>query len=240
MPMTWPIAEYMNAAAIECAVPRPAGWVAATGTNETVLKAFLQDTTREVIRRNDWKQLTTSFDLVGSGAESFSLPTDFLRLATGDNAVYENAPNERPCVPVHRDGDWVELKSRNWSGVQRFFRLRGNEIDFFQPVPTGGIVTLSYTSRNWTTKADGTTPSDAWSADTDVSLLPGHILQLGVVWRFRRHKGLQYLDRKVEYEAELARAIADDRPVGKVSFDGNRDMPRNPFEVPVPDFIPSS
>lgn len=238
MPMTWPIADFMNVAAIECSIPRPASWVSATSTNETVMKTFLLNTAREIIRRNDWKQITSSPDLVGSGAETFSLPADFLRLANGDNSVYEDSPNERPCVAIYRDGDWAELKSRNWAGVQRYFRLRGSEIDFFKPVPTGGIVTLSYVSKNWVTKSDGTTPKEIWNIEDDVSLLPGHILQLGVIWRFRRHKGLQYLDRKVEYEAELARAISDDRPIVKVGFDGNRSIPRNPFEIPVPDFIP--
>jgi hypothetical protein len=239
MPVTWPIAEYMNAAAVQCAVPRPASWVSATGTNETVMKALLQDTVRELVRRNDWKQLTNSQTIAGTGVESYALPADFLRLAAGDNAVYENSPNDRPCVPIYRDGDWTELKERNWAGVQRYFRLAGGSIDFFQPLPSGGSVTVAYVSRNWKRASDGTTvPGESWTAESDVALIPGHLIQLGVIWRFRRHQGLQYLDRKVEYEAELARAIADDRPVGKVGFDGSRGVPRNPFEVPIPDYIP--
>ena len=238
MPMTWSVSEYVNNAALECAVPRPASWISATGLNEVVIRSLLNDTVREIVRRNDWKQLTTSFVLVGSGAESFALPVDFLRVTAGDNAVYENQPNERPCIPIYRDGDWVMLKERNWAGVQRYYRLNGSNIDFFRPVPTGGTVTLSYVSKNWRRDENGSNPADVWATDGDLSLIPGHLLQLGVIWRFRRHQGLGYLDRKVEYEAELARAIADDRPIARVSFDSDGRVPSNPFAVPVPAFIP--
>ena len=240
MPQTWLIADYMNIAAVECAIPRPVSWTSATGTNETVIKVLLTDAVREIVRRNDWKQLTTSYVLVGSGVEAFALPSDFLRVTSGVNAVYENAPNERACIPVHRDGDWIELKERNWAAVQRYYRLNGSDIEFFRPVPDGGTVTLSYVSKNWRRDSGGSNPADVWANDGDLSLIPGHLLQLGVIWRFRRHQGLQYLDRKVEYEAELARAIADDRPMGRVSFDGRGDIPVNPFNIPVPDFIPPS
>jgi len=238
MPMTWPIAEAMNTAALECSIPVPPAWVTAAGTGERIMRAMLSDTVRELVRRNDWKQLTFSQQYAGTGGETYTLPADFLRLASGDNAVYENQPNRRPCVSVVQDGDWTEIKQLNFAGVQRYYRLNGSNIDFFRPLPTGGTVTLAYVSKNWKLDSTGTTPGEAWTAESDVSLIPGHLLQLGVVWRFRRHKGLQYLDRKVEYETELARAIADDRPITRISFDGDRKMPRRPFEVPVPDYIP--
>ena len=69
MPMTWPIAEAMNTAAIECAVPTPAAWVTATGTNEKIMRAMLADTVRELVRRNDWKQVTNSQQYSGTGGE---------------------------------------------------------------------------------------------------------------------------------------------------------------------------
>lgn len=238
MPITWPIADAMNAAALECAVPLPAGWVNATTANERMMRAFLSDTVRELTSRYDWKQLSGSQTITGTGAESYVLNNDFLRLASGDNNVYENSPNRRPCVPIAQDGDWTEIKQMGWAGIQRFYRLNNGNIDFYRPLSAGNIVTVAYVSENWKQDKVGNTPGSAWTAETDVSLLPGYLLQLGVIWRFRRNKGLQYADRKVEYETELARAISDDRPIGRVSFDANRSTLRNPFQIPVPDFIP--
>lgn len=238
MAVTWPIAEYMNIAAIECAIPRPASWVSATGTNEVLVRALLDDTARELVRRNDWKQLTANHSVSGTGVSTYALPSDFDRLGAGDNAVYENSPNRRPCTPVASDGDWNELLNHNWAGSWRYYRLNGSDIDFFQALPSGSTVTVSYVSKNWKRDSVGAAAGNTWAADTDLSLLPGHLLQLGVIWRFRRHQGLQYLDRKVEYEAEVARAIADDRPIVKVAFDTLRANPRDPFSIPVPDYIP--
>jgi hypothetical protein len=238
MAMTWTIAEAMNTAALECSVPVPVAWVASTNTNERVMRSILSDCVRELLRRHDWKQLTVSQTITGTGVESYALASDFLRLAAGDNAVYENSPNRRPCIPIVTDGDWTEINQLGFAGVQRYYRLNGSNIDFYRPLPTGATVTVSYVSKNWKRDSTGVTAGDTWAADADLSLLPGYMLELGVIWRFRRHKGLQYLDRKVEYESELARAISDDRPIGKVGFDGDRNLPRRPFEIPVPDFIP--
>ena len=238
MAQTWSIAQYMNAAALECSLPVPAVWVTSTNLNEKLLKQYLDDTVRELARRIDWEQLTTDYTITGTGAESYSLPSDFMRVAAGDNAVYENSPNRRPCIPVDRDGDWTELKQIGFAGVQRYYRINSGNINFYRPLPTGAIVTLAYVSKHWKRDVNEANPGDTWTNDTDLSIIYGHLLQLGVVWRFRRHKGLQYLDRKVEYEAELARAAADDRAPGRVAFDGKRQLPRNPFAIPVPDYIP--
>jgi hypothetical protein len=238
MPLTWPIKDAMDGAAIECAVPAPASWVSATGTNEKIIRQLLADTVRELAARHEWSQMALSQTITGTGAESYSLASDYARLASGDNAVYENSPNRRPCRSIVRDGDWTELKQLNFAGVQRFYKIGGGSILFYRPLPSGGTVTVSYVSKNWKTDATGATPGSTWAAETDLSFIPGHLLQLGVSYRFRRHKGLQYLDRKVEYETELARAIADDRPSTRIAFDGDRGIPRRPFEIPVPDFIP--
>lgn len=238
MPTTWPIAEYMNAAAIECSIPQPVAWVTGVDMNVKVMRQFLNDTVRELARRHDWQQMTSSQVITGTGVESYALASDFMRLARGDNAVYENQPNRRPCVSVERDGDWTELKQTGFTGVQRYYRFESGSIEFFRALPSGGTVTVAYVSGNWKRDSLGATPGDTWVNDTDTSILPGHLLQLGVVWRFRRHKGLQYADRKAEFEVELARAITDDRPTGRVAFDGYRNLPRTPFAIPVPDYIP--
>jgi hypothetical protein len=240
MALSWVIKDYMDIAARECSVTPPSEWVSATDTNSILLKTYLTDTVRELIARHDWNQLNRDSSITGTGATSYALASDFLRLARSDNAVFENGPNERPVVPITTNGDWTEILEANWAGVQRFYRLQGSNIEFFQALPTDGEVTVSYISKYWKTASDGATPGATWDVETDLSLLPGHLLQLGVVWRFKRHKRLYYADFKAEYEGEFAREASNDKPPGKVSFDGERKMPRNPFDVPVPDFIPSS
>jgi hypothetical protein len=98
-------------------------------------------------------------------------------------------------------------------------------------------VTVSYVSKYWKTAADGASPGTEWTVDTDLSLLPGDVLQMGAIWRFKRHKRLYYADFKAEYEGLIARAMSSDRPRGKVGFDGDNRR-RMPQDIPVPDYIP--
>ena len=55
------------------------------------------------------------------------------------------------------------------------------------------------TSQNWNATAN----SAAWASDSDVPVIPDELVLLGVIWRWRRHKGMDYQDPQAEYEAAL-------------------------------------
>ena len=239
MSLSWTIAAYMDRAARECSITPPSSWSAATDTNSVLIKAYLQDTVHEIIERADLNQLNPDYSITGTGATAYALPSDFMRLTSDADAVYENSPNRGRVTPITRNGDWTALLEDNSSGSDRYYRLQGSNIEFFSALPTDAEVTLSYISKNWKTAVAGDTPGEIWTADDDLSLIHGEILQLGVVWRFKRHKRLHYADFRAEYESHLARLIANDRNAGKVSTDGTYRR-RGPWDVPVPDFIPPS
>jgi hypothetical protein len=240
MALSWTIADYMETVARECSITPPSAWIAATDTNTVLLKTYLKDTVRDIIGRHDWNQLNRNQVITGTDTGTYALASDYLRLAKSDNAVFENSPNRQPVTPITKNGDWAELEEYNAAGAQRFYRLQGSDIEFFRDLPTDAEVTVSYISKNWLTASDGSSPASTWTNDADLSLLPGPLLQLGVIWRFKRHKGLFYADFKAEFESEFARAMSDDRSPGKISTDRPRSMPKGPWDIPVPDFIPSS
>ncbi len=239
MALSWVIKDYMDTAARECSITPPSNWITASDTNSILIKTYLKDTVREAIERVDWNQMNPDQVITGTGATSYALATDFQRLAFDEEAVYENDPNRGRVIPVTKNGLWTALVEDSVSGADRFYRLQGSNIEFFSALPTDAVVTVSYISKNWKTAADGASPGTTWDIDTDLSLLPGPLLQAGVVWRFKRHKRLYYADFKAEYEGILARGSSADRPAGKVAFDGIGRR-RRPFDVPVPDVIPSS
>jgi len=239
MARSWIIKDFMDLAARECSITPPTTWSAATDTNSVLIKSYLKDTVRELIERGDWNQLNRDQVITGDDSTDYDLPTDFLRLADDPNAVYENSPNRAACIPVITNTMWTALVEDGASGADRYYRIQGSEIEFFAAPPTDAEITVSYISKNWKTSADGATPGSTWDADADLSLLPGELLQMGVVWRFKRHKRLYYADFKAEYDGMLSRAISNDRPAGKISTDGPTRR-RGPWDVPVPAYIPSS
>jgi hypothetical protein len=239
MALSWVIKDFMDMAARECSITPPSNWISATDTNSILLKTYLKDVVRELLERGYWNQLNRDSVVTGDGTADYDLPTDFLRLADDPHAIYENSPNRGACIPVVTNTMWTALLEDGASGADRYYRLQGSEIEFFATPPVGAEITISYMSKNWKTAADGGTPGNTWDNVTDLSLLPGELLQVGTVWRFKRHKRLYYADFKAEFEGMLARAISNDRPAGKISTD-RTNRRRGPWDIPVPDYIPPS
>ena len=177
--------------------------VAVANTDETYKKLlnFSVETIEELIRRVDWPILSDTFTITGTGAnDTYDMAVGFDHLAKG-NAVTIAGEAIRGTVS---QSEWQSLTAV--SGTPRYFRLRGNFIEFW-PYPTDVMtVTIAYQSKLWC--SNGT---NAWAADTDTPLIPSELVIKGMVWRFKRYIGNAFDDYFSEYEA----AIAD-----HASFDG--------------------
>lgn len=235
------IADMMDEAADECSVSPPSSWVAATTLTYRDLKRFLSKTVNELLERVDWPDpIGLDTTITGTGVETYNLPSDFKRLTRDDYAVYETTTTRRPCIPVPTNGQWTILQQQGSAGGDRYYRTAGSEeagytISFFQTPATGASIVCSYVSKNWLTI--GGVAGHEWTDNDALLLLPKDLVQMGVEWRFRRRKGLPFVDRLNEYEANLARLANDARGIRKVDMTGASRM-RSPFDIPVPDYIP--
>ena len=237
------IAAAMDVAARQCSLAVPALWTTNTQTSYMELKDFLYETTDELLDRVDWPpNVSATATLSGTGATTYSLPSDFRRVHRDEMAVFETTNTRRMCVPVPQDGTWEYLNEVGSAGAYRYFRIEGDEeagftIDFFRALDSGETVKVQYVKDRWL--KTGGNDSKTWTTDDDTLLLPRRLIELGVVWRFRRRKGLGYQDVYSEYEMRLSRAANDYRNRRKISF-GNEGPEVHPMRVPVPDYIPSS
>jgi len=202
---------------------------------------FLHETVTDITDRIDLPSpLAGSIAITGTGAETYTLPTDFKRLQRHENAVY-HAMQDRPCVPVERDGDWAHIKDTGTAGVVKYFRLTGYDenwsISFYTPISASNNVTVSYMTNSWLVHENGSYGNQITS-ETDVLLLPRRAVEVGTIWRFRERRGLPYVDKYNEYEALLARMSNDHAARRVVSF-GDRDKSVR-WQDLVPSVIPSS
>lgn len=238
------VIDAMNDAALECAIQTTNGWIAASAKRTYAeMTAILNATVEELLDRVDWPDpITKDTVITGTGVESYDLPADFKRLTHDEYCVYETTTTRRFGIPVKTNGEWTNLKQLGSAGGNRYYRTSGDDEDGFslatyRPLETGSSLTVSYVTKNWL-KSSGT-PKNMWTDDEDTLLLPPRLVTLGVVWRWKKRKGLPFADILAEYEAKLARAANESRGIRKITFGQPLDQ-RAPWDVPVPDFIPSA
>lgn len=237
------VAEVMNKVARECKVTAPGTWTSATTLTYLELKDLLQETVDELLERVDWPDPITKDKVVtGTGAAAYAMPADFKRLTRDELTVYEQTKSRRAGIPITTRGQWTYLQDLGSAEGNRFYRTSGDEqdgfeISFFPLAVTGDSITVSYVSRNWLSV--GGTDGYLWTDEAATLLLPRRLIELGVVWRFRRRKGLPYVDRYNEYELVIGRQANDKKGIRTISFGGVSDDAK-PMRVPVPDFIPSA
>jgi len=237
------VSDVMDSVARDCSTEPPSAWITATDTEYLELKDYLRRVVTDILDRVDLPSpIGAEYDLTGDGTETYNLPSKFHRLHRDTAAVFETTSQRRPVIPVANDGDWRHLKEIGSTGAERYFRLRGQPgaytIDIYALPSTSITFQISYNSTNWLETAGGTGAGE-WSNNDDVLRLPRDIIEIGVTMRWRRRRGLAYMDLVSEYESRIARLANDSRPRRHITF-GRRARRSSPFDVPVPDFIPSS
>lgn len=224
----------MDNAAGECSLAAPSVWVSNTDTNYAQLKRYMYDVAREFVRRVDYTELTRDITITGDGGDTYPLQADFERLPRKDSeddpAVWSDGM-QRAFYPVTSNGQWTALQSRGPASSYGY-RVVGSNIQFTQTIASGDTNTLAYVSNYWI--SSGGERVGVWGTEEDLTFIPGKIIELGVTWRWRRKRGLEFASYQGEYEIELSRYANDDRGIRKIRF-GQRALPPTPYSnLPVP------
>lgn len=201
------ILDVVNRVAVQAGIPEFYVFMTNTGRTAREILTHAHEAGEEITRRAEWKDLYTNTTVVAS-ASSLTLPSDFQRLVDGAPIIRTATPFT-PFTPVQSRGQWATVSNVSSSSVQFYF-VDGSVIRFAPAIPTGGA-TVFYIKKNWITTSG--TATDAFANDADTIAFPEPLLALGILWRYRRAKGLTYADAQAEFEAEFAREIKFNRGV---------------------------
>jgi hypothetical protein len=238
------VTDVLNRVARQVSIQIPDSWLSATATEYAEIRDdFLQETVRDIAERLDLPSpIARTFTLNGTGSETYNLPADFMRLQRDQLAVYETTTVRRAMTPITTDGAWSHIKEIGSTGAERFYKVEGYEGNFTISIyrePAASIeVKIHYITRNWMATAAGVA-GYAFTAPTDVLLMPRRVVELGTVMRWRARKGLPSEDVATDYEIEISRLSNDARGRRAVHF-GDPHIDLRPWDVPVPDFIPGA
>jgi hypothetical protein len=181
--------------------------VASTDENAVQLLALAQEEGKTLARRHEWQVLQTeyTFPTVASTA-SYALPSDFDRILK--ETVFNRTRRRRVLGDLTPD-QWQQTQASLVTMVNPAFRIRGN-LFLISPTPsTVETIAYEYISKKWC-QSNASVGQVEWLADTDTGLLDEELMTLGLIWRYRKSKGLDYGDDMNTYEMEVAKLILND------------------------------
>lgn len=154
------------------------------------------------------------------GKDSYTMPTDIDHLIP--QTFWDRSFRWQLLGPLSPQ-EWQVLKSGiSPTGPRRRFRIMGGNF-IIDPVPSDtNQLVYEYYSVNWCQSnptAGSPVGQRAWAKDTDTYLLDDDTMVLGIIWRFRRAKGLDYETEKAEWDACVDRVLARQA--------GSRTLPLN-------------
>ena len=221
----------VQSAAPELSLPTPSAVAASTDPQVVLLFRLAKEEGMALAARHTWQNLTTekTFTTTAAAIQVGAIPTDFDRMIP--ETFFNRTTNKRVVGPID-PVEWQRIQSSLVTLVNPAFRIRGSSI-LITPTPSAGqTCAYEYVSTKWCASSGGTA-QNTWAADTDVTnictntVLAEEAMTLGIIWRFRKAKGLDFTADLQAYERYVTDLIMND---------GSR--PRLQSSVPTSDRVP--
>lgn len=178
--------------------------------NQTVreLRDLVQEAAEDIAASYDWRALTRIAMLVGDGVtDAFPIPNDYERMLVASH--------------MHDEDRWL-WGYRQYASVDDYMCALDGALDIapphgwiilggefrFQPAPSG-TARFPYITSLIVRASDGS-ERPRFEADDDEFVLSERLLTLGLIWRYRAQKGLDYTEDMQTYELALAQAQSRD------------------------------
>ena len=198
-------------AAIRCGITSPTSAISNTDPMVQQLIALAQDEGDESSVNYDWRNLKIPCQFTGDGTSTlFGLPSDFDRWPT-QASMYSSSYPLIPLLGPISDEELIAMQARPVFPVRPFWNMLGGSLQVWPALQSGELVNAQYRSNAWILDVDGITRKAAWAADTDTPLIRERIIVAGVIWRWKKAKGLDYAEEMKTWGQILEAESAHDR-----------------------------
>lgn len=190
----------------------PSVVASATDATTLLLLELAQEEGEQLARFGDWRALRAekTFTTVATEDQSAStpIPTDWAGFI--DDTFWNRSRRMRLYGPATAE-EWQRWKAGSTFPVTGTFYFRGTSL-LIQPTPSAGnTIAYEYRSKNWC-QTSGAVAQDAWANDTDTGRLEERLMGLGVIWRYRQNRGLDWQTDYDKYQFEVEQALSKDQP----------------------------
>jgi hypothetical protein len=167
-----------------------------------------------------WQSLQAEHEFITVAAEEQTntpIPADLRRFVP--DSFFNRSTNRKltgPLTPQQYQAAqvWPQLTAPYLA-----FRERQGSF-LINPVPPAGeTIAYEYISSYWA-KSSADQPKAMFTADDDTSYLDEELLKLGLRWRWKQAKGLDYAEDMETYERAVSLALGDDAGSGALDISG--------------------
>lgn len=202
------------------------------------IKALLYEAGNSLSLRSDWERMRFETVLTTIAAENQG---NIFNLTTGNSGatafrkfadpVLWDRTDRLPVIPM--DGaTWQRIKGTVGSMVYRYrYRLWNYNLYITPAPPAGHSVAFEWVSR-WWIQAENGAIQESFVTDQDSFLLERELLKLGLRWRWKKEKGLEYAEDFREYELRVQELAGHDTPKEVLYQDGRGRRVRPGVFVP--------
>lgn len=207
------ILDVCKDAAVKLNRAKPTSVFVTTDPFAAELLLAAKETAESLVKEDhDWRALTQLATCVGDAiTTAFPFATvapDWDRMIK--SAKLHSLRFRNATFRWARDLDeWLFINDNLLVGSPGNAVILGDSMQIFPPMPVDDTARFYYISNRYARKADGT-PQSSFTADTDTFALPENLLRLGIIWRWRADKRLEYSEDLKNYEIAKATAMGKD------------------------------
>ncbi len=206
-------------------IPRLSAVIGSASPDARQMLVLANQESEELSRRTAWQILTkeTTFAALAQESQTGALLANVRFIING---TFYNRTRQRVVLGPIPPEEWQRQKATTTQVYFDQYRIRGNAIQLM-PTPTAGdIYAYEFVTKAWATNSTATVDRvDGFVADTDLTLLNEFATKLGIVWRWKMAKGLDYAEDYRTYEITVTNLIARDGSKRTLSMAGDRTFP---------------
>jgi hypothetical protein len=214
-----------QSAAVRLIGRKPSTFFSSQDTFSLEITDLANEVAADLVKYADWRTLITLQSMQGDGTTiGFNLPSDYDRMpfdqAVGRANWYTWGYVDAPSLNF-----WRDLVNGLSSPNPGYWLMLDGQMQFQPPIPSGTTAEYYYVSKNIVLDADAATKKRAFEQDADTMRIDERLLTLGLIWRWRAQKRLEYAEDMQNYEILAAQLSGTDRGASVLSAGGRRFMP---------------
>lgn len=198
----------------------PAAVVTSTDPAIQQFQALLEEEGQEQAARYPWQTLQKEATFTTVATETQAA---MATIAPGwdyivNNTIW-NRTLRRPVYGPKSEQDWQQVKAMQLNGPFNAYRVKGNSILFYPTPAAGQLCYFEYITTNWVNTSVGGLSSTVTN-DADTIALDEQLTVLGLIWRWKMSKGLDFSADFEKYEKKFLDTSNRDASKPILNMDG--------------------